>query len=497
MKHAPSLKIKAKKIFAYFDKSKTIPELVYRFYNETCAIQVWPYLNFYYLEKDGTRTLRYATPDVDWEIKTFKEVLDCDKRFITAGTKARFLTFWRKRRIHIKNSIREWMDFIPLELTKVLEQWNQSFIYTGRALNYASRSKYYYDLCVSNPSLAYLILRKEDWDPAHFLNGKNPLDVMGEKQEVLAELLGFSRHHAKIFRKIHPHFWEQENQRISLKEFRKILNHPKVLKLVQGMKFLSFNSMLILYGAYEYGWLDRLEVSFLHQISALDNNKSIHYQMFNKGTFERFAYQNLSSDKIDISIRDIFAVWKECMEFNRNWKIKTINSLYYHEKLMIKQMNVISEKEEIFNPISFPLPPIAYQEWNQQGLFRNDSGMTIIPIRNSYELLMSGKEMKNCAYSYKLNIINGDYYCYLLKFDSGEIYMVSFDRYFFSEYEMDLYKDISLVHRSGAIQEDGSVLRYVWKFSEVKGIGNSEPPRHVILELEKWLEWARNKNGII
>jgi hypothetical protein len=39
-----------KELFVYFDESKEIPELVYRFHSETFALEVWPSLNFYYLE---------------------------------------------------------------------------------------------------------------------------------------------------------------------------------------------------------------------------------------------------------------------------------------------------------------------------------------------------------------------------------------------------------------------------------------------------------------
>lgn len=523
MQYPPSLKEKAKKIFAYFDKNKDIPELVYRFSDKTCVIQVWPYLNMYYLEEDGSRTYQGEIPGINWERMTFHEFQYWDKDFLVWDkTRLRFIftRYWRKKRWHIISQIRKWLAYIPKELSDVLREYYDDSGYIMKALYYASRSAYYYQLCINNSGLAYLLLRKEDWNPAHPLYEKNPLDVVGEKQEVLCELLGYSRSHAKILRKIPPHYWEREYLIRSPKEFRKILNHPRVVKLIHGIKSLSYGSISIIRSAYEYGWLDRLEVSLLDQILLLENNGNFCSQVLNRGTLERFTYQNPGRDKRNISIEDIVTVWRECMEFNRNWRIKTINSLYYHENLMIQQLSRISENGEILNPTSFPKPPIPYQEWNQADLFGNNSSMTIIPIRNGYELLVAGKKMKNCAYSYKLNILNGDYFCYLLKFESGETYMVAFDKYTVSESDMEMnyegyldwdwdeifipanedeamlaseyslsYKEMWEPLNSDDSPSKDTIIGYLWKLSEIKGVGNREAPRFVVDELRKWLEF--------
>lgn len=521
MQYPPFLKAKAKKIFAYFDKSRAIPELVYRFYGETCAIQVWPYLNFYYLEEDGSRTLRYATPDINFKRMNLREALECETRFhrLSSRNTPRFFKFWRKRRIHIRDNIREWMSYIPKELMEVFREWNQSFVYPERALFYASRSPYYCLLCINNPGLAYLLLRKEDWNRAHPLYEKNPLDVVGEKQGVLCELVGFSKYHTNIIRKIPVHYWEDKDLINSFQDFKQALNDPMVLKLLQRIKNLSRNSMELILTAYWEGCLDRLEISLLDQISFLEKKESLSGNILNKATFLRFSYQEYKKNTRKILFYSVLSVWGECVEFNPRWRIKTINSLHYHESLMIKQLNRISEKEEISAPTYFPKPPIPYQEWNQPGLFANNSSMTIIPIRNGYELLVAGKNMKNCAYSYKSSIVNGDYFCYLLKCVSGETYMVGFDRYYLNEDDMDMlneghlnrgwdeifipanedeailvseyslsYKEMWETLNSDDSPSKDTIIGCLWKLSEIRGVRNSEAPRHVVEELRKWLE---------
>jgi hypothetical protein len=510
---------KARDAYVYFDKKKSIPELVYRFNRETCAIQVWPHLNFYYLEEDGTRTLRYSTPDLNLKELTLKEEIYFKNRisylFWNQNKNSRLSQFWNQKRSTFREHFRKWMSYIPKELCEALQTWEQNSPFLGRSLYYASRSKHFYDLCISNPSLSYLLFQKDFWNPDHPFYERNLLDLVGEKQGVLCELLGLDKSHWKILRKIDPGDWEDEDLELSFPNFRDILKSAHLEKVFKEVKNIPKYSLKLILTSHRNNLIKRLEISLLNQLGMLIYRETQSKQLLSKEAKQRFVIEDLDNNRISLKFQDLITVWQECMEFNPNWRIKTINSLSYHENLMIKQLEKITEESESACPVYFAHPPIPYEGWNQGKLFGEDGKMTVVPIRDSYNLLIAGKKMKNCVYSYKSEMVDDEYFCYLLKFGNNREFMVGFEKNFLYE---ELYSacfeesqdlcwdeffipDLSV--DSGGNQEsvdedcEVPVSGALWKVAEMKGFRNSDPPDYAMDELKKWLVWAREQSVIL
>ncbi|NCS94598.1 MAG: hypothetical protein GW761_12440, partial [Leptospira sp.] len=114
---------------------------------------------------------------------------------------------------------------------------------------------------------------------------------------------------------------------------------------------------------------------------------------------------------------------------------------------------------------------------------------TITPIANSYELFLWGREFNNCAYTYLSEILEGEYYFYILSGKNNEQYMLSVCCVTEELAESGYYElALDRCYKSPTSSETQNII---WQLQEVKGIGNAEPPDYVWKYIDQWFEFVR------
>lgn len=243
------------------------------------------------------------------------------------------------------------------------------------------------------------------------------------------------------------------------------------------------------------GFLDPLEVSFVQDFSHNHANIDRGYVFRKANLVTRYGeYVNLCYFG-----EQIFYQWRECVRHNPNWRIRSEESLWNHERRMIDDLNAIQEDVAIRENKIFSEPPIPWQEWNQLILFSLDNTpqTKITPIRNSLDLYRAGKRFRNCAYSYAEDIYNQEIYFYILEWEEEE-FMIAVDCTFgeeddfYMDLEIDSIMDENLFFIQEWIEEENPERH--WYLTEVKGRMNSIPPKEVMGILENWFAWAKTQS---
>lgn len=473
-----------KELFVYFDESKEIPELVYRFHSETFALEVWPSLNFYYLDKDNSRFPRLASPNVSFKKLTIDEILESDKMYKEVSLDNRFRRGWGRKRHKFQIHIQKWMSYIPKNVKKTFINWPYKSIYTWKALKLSAQSEYYFQLCQTNPVIAYLLVQSDQWDNSNKLSKHTLKTVLQAKQARIAELLRFDKQVRKSLAKLNTIPFDYDSTIQDFTGLRRFLKDPYVIKLLNGLPYITKGLYEFLNNAHSYGWVHSVQITFLLEILHLEK---FHGPDLNQNKKVNDLFYN--EDTRSYSCFSIILLWWECMNHNRNWSIKTVNSLLSHEEIMIKEVTRLEEDSIKNDPKFFKPAPIPYQEWNQGELFAHPHEFIIRPISNSYELLIMGKDFNNCAYTYLREILEGDYYFYILIGNNNEKFMLSISC---SKEELGIsgYYKLS-EERSYKSSESSETHNIIWHVQEVKGIRNTEPPESVWKYIDAWFAFVR------
>ncbi|WCL50745.1 hypothetical protein [Leptospira sp. GIMC2001] len=474
-----------KAIFVYFNESKDIPELIFRFYSETYALEVWPYLGYYYMEIDGSRTERLSAPEFNFKQLTLEAVLAMDKIYEKTITNSR--RTWRRKRHKMQMEIDKWLRYFPKDKRKLFQDWPVTSLYTWKALKLSIHSQPYFQLCQTNPILAYRLIQKELWNDQHPLMRESLEVVLVHKPEIIAELVGIVKKNWKIIRKLQLYIFQKEN---FYNEFDKIIHFvedPYVQKIVPHLPSLTNKVFNFLNNCFKNEYLSYVEISFLLDLIKLENNDYAISKEYNN-ILDRFG------PKVNMSkwIGSILRIWEECIRHNKNWRIKNIQSLLKHEIRMINDLNRLNEESIAKDPEYFMTPPFPWQDWNQGNLFdKSLIGASIHPIKNNFELLVAGKEFQNCSFSYLDEISLEIYYIYIIKFENGESYMAGFTNIFreddiaqLNDVELD-NSDLILVPNKCSDKID------YWRLEEFNGIGNQQPPDHAYDVLYDWLAYIK------
>lgn len=473
-----------KDMFVYFDDSKEIPELVYRFNYETYYLEAWPSLDFFYVEKDNSRFFQLSSPDVSIKNSTLDEILERDKMYKKVLFDNKFRRGWGRKRHKFQIHIQKWLSYIPKDVKKTFLDWPYKSIYTWKAMKLSSQSEYYFQLCQTNPIIAYLLIQRDQWDNTNELSKHTLEAVLQSKQGRIMELLGFDKQVRKSLKKLHTLPFDYDSTYQDFASLKKFLNDPVIIKLLNALPNITKGLYKFLNNAHSSGWAYTIEISFLLEILYLETCSNLDMNQ-NKKVNDRFYKEETRS----YSCFSMILLWWECMNHNRNWRIKTINSLLSHEDLMIKDVTRLEEVTIKNDPKLFNPAPIPYQEWNQGELFASSRKFTIKPISNSYELFLWGREFNNCAYTYLSEILEGEYYFYILSGKNNEQYMLSVCCVTEELAESGYYElALDRCYKSPTSSETQNII---WQLQEVKGIGNAEPPDYVWKYIDQWFEFVR------
>jgi hypothetical protein len=473
-----------KDMFVYFDESTDIPELVYRFNYETYALEAWPSLDFFYVEKDNSRFFRLSSPDVSIKNSTLDEILERDKMYKKVLYYNKFRRGWGRKRHKFQIHIQKWLSYIPKDVKKTFLDWPYKSIYTWKAMKLSAQSEYYFQLCQTNPVLAYLLIQRDQWDTTNDLSNHTLETVLQSKQGRITELLGFDKKVRKSLSKLNTLPFDYNSTYQDFASLKKFLNDPVIIKLLNALPNITKGLYDFLTNAHSYGWAYTIQNSFLLEILHLETIHKLDMNQ-NKKVNDRFYKEETRS----YSCFSMILLWYECMNHNRNWSIKTVNSLLSHEELMIKDVTRLEEETIKNDPKIFNPAPIPYHEWNQGELFAASRELTITPIANSYELFLAGKEFNNCAYTYLSDILEGEYYAYILNGKNNEKYMLSVVMVTEELAESGYYElSFDRCYKSSSSKETQNII---WQLQEVKGIGNSEPPDYVWKYIDQWFEFVR------
>lgn len=389
-----------------------IPELRYQFNGFETHVQVWPHLKTLDINPEtGDLQATSRTPDIEFDslsMGTFTSFVENDSLYSYSKypDMVAMLEWWKDNRDHFEAEIGKWIAYVPENVRNTFKDWNWMTSIKGRCLQLSAKYEKFYQLCETNPGLAFTLADRKYWDKSHPLSKKRINEVLEEKQSELSVLLGFGSGGWKLLRKLSPELLTPAYIRL----FRELVKDPFYLGVFNNSNQIHETGFDFIMKAMTSKYKNLLSASLLLDIfrnydSRDRENWDIELLFMIDGMNYEYGKESYGTN--------LFYFWEDCIDYNQERGITTVKSLLRRHDQMVTELNELDEEKVLKENKSLPHLPEIVREITTVGNKHGYKRVKIEQITTSYDLFQAGKRLKNCAFSYLDDGLNGDYFFFL------------------------------------------------------------------------------------